>query len=128
MRGVNQDPADDRREFRKAGATLPNSQNDGSAASFYIRNRGRVLGPFSVERLKALRARGQFSRVHEVSQDGNSWQPATTLGVLFGEAETSGPQEAWNSQNSPSQTASDSPSPAAASQAPGATWFYNVGG
>jgi hypothetical protein len=51
--------------------------------AYFIRNRGRVLGPFSVDRLIALRARGQFSRVHEVSTDRTNWSPGSSLDHLL---------------------------------------------
>ena len=50
---------------------------------FYIRNRGRVLGPFSIDKLRSLRARGQFSRVHEVSTDRITWSAGSSLDHLF---------------------------------------------
>ena len=50
---------------------------------YFIRNRGRVSGPFSVDKLIALRARGQFSRAHEVSTDRTNWSPGTTLDHLL---------------------------------------------
>ncbi|HEY2252208.1 MAG TPA: DUF4339 domain-containing protein [Planctomycetaceae bacterium] len=51
--------------------------------TYFIRNRGRVLGPFTVDKLKSLRSRGQFSRVHEVSTDRTSWSPGSSLDHLF---------------------------------------------
>src|SRR5437879_3266411 len=53
------------------------------AGQWYARIRGRVLGPLSLEQLRALRDSGQFRRFHEVSPDQQSWAPATTLGELF---------------------------------------------
>jgi hypothetical protein len=50
---------------------------------YYTRFRGTILGPYSVEKLKALRARGQFSRIHEVSTDRKSWSPASSIDDLF---------------------------------------------
>jgi hypothetical protein len=49
----------------------------------YIRVRGRVLGPYDREKLKSLASRGQFSRLHEVSGDGVSWQRAAAFPDLF---------------------------------------------
>lgn len=59
--------------------------------AYFIRNRGRVLGPFSIEKLKSLRARGQFSRVHEVSTDRVTWSPGSSLDHLFAIASPAGP-------------------------------------
>jgi|GEM_PF-1473883 len=54
-----------------------------SGKALYIRVRGKVLGPFSLEDLRSLRDRGQFRRFHEISEDRRSWAPATSLGELF---------------------------------------------
>lgn len=58
-------------------------ENNDTTSKYFIRSRGKVLGPFTVERLKTLHARGQFSRVHEVSTDRKSWQPAGHLIDIF---------------------------------------------
>jgi hypothetical protein len=57
------------------------------------------VGPYTVEKLKALRARGQFSRVHEISTDQKNWSAAASLEELFivpvaGSVSGSGPQQA----------------------------------
>lgn len=49
----------------------------------YIRIRGRVYGPYDQEKLQLLALRGQFGRIHEVSQDGVDWLSASTYGELF---------------------------------------------
>lgn len=54
-----------------------------TATPLYIRSRGKVLGPFSSEQLQLLRDRGQLRRFHEVSQDRQTWVPATSLTDLF---------------------------------------------
>jgi len=51
--------------------------------NYYIRVRGRVRGPYNMARLKLLHARGQLSRVHQVSTDGQAWVSASTLGQVF---------------------------------------------
>lgn len=50
---------------------------------FYTRVRGRVQGPFTVERLRLLAKRGRFGRHHHVSTDGVSWRPAAEFPELF---------------------------------------------
>src|SRR5579883_2361016 len=55
-----------------------------SEKRLYVRVRGRVIGPFSLAQLKALRERGQFHRFHEISEDRKRWVSATTLDELFG--------------------------------------------
>ncbi len=53
---------------------------------YYIRLRGRVQGPFDAEKLRQLARRGQFSRMHEVSPDGQQWSPASQQPELFAPA------------------------------------------
>lgn len=57
---------------------------------WYVRNRGRVLGPFAWSQLEAMRDRGQLARFHEVSRDRRSWTSAASLAGLFpgGEKQT----------------------------------------
>ena len=49
----------------------------------YIRVRGRVLGPYDPEKLQSLAQQGQFSRMHEVSEDGVTWVKAMNYPELF---------------------------------------------
>jgi hypothetical protein len=51
--------------------------------SWYVRARGRVLGPFTWSQLQSLRDRGQLARFHEVSRDRQSWVGADSLAGLF---------------------------------------------
>jgi GYF domain 2/Domain of unknown function (DUF4190) len=53
------------------------------AGDWYVRSRGRVLGPFSRAQLESLRDRGQLARFDEVSQDRRSWTGAAGLPQLF---------------------------------------------
>ena len=39
-------------------------------ARYYIRNRGKRMGPLDVEKLHAMARRGRFGRHFEVSRDG----------------------------------------------------------
>jgi hypothetical protein len=50
---------------------------------YYIRERGRVVGPFSVAMLKEMRRRNQLARFHLVSGDGRTWVRAETLEEVF---------------------------------------------
>jgi hypothetical protein len=50
---------------------------------WYVRARGRVLGPLSWSQLRSLRDRGQLARFHEVSQDRQNWVGADSLAGLF---------------------------------------------
>lgn len=51
--------------------------------NYFIRVRGRVRGPYDIARLKLLHARGQFSRVHQISSDGQHWVSAASLHDVF---------------------------------------------
>lgn len=95
-----------------------------SNATYFIRVRGRILGPYDVAQLKTLRARGQFSRANEVSTDRQAWQSAGTIEHLFASpAKTDKRQEA-----SPDSVAAPSrPAPATATRTDAAGWYYAVG-
>src|SRR5262245_45541798 len=56
-------------------------------AKWYVRIRGRTLGPFTGAQLESLRDRGQLARFHEVSQDRQTWSSAGGLPQLFPMAE-----------------------------------------
>jgi hypothetical protein len=56
---------------------------DDAAESWYVRARGRILGPLSWAQLQALRERGQLARFDQVSRDRQSWAAADTLERLF---------------------------------------------
>ncbi|TWT91844.1 GYF domain-containing protein [Neorhodopirellula pilleata] len=53
------------------------------SAAFYVRIRGRVHGPIDRAKLDTLVARGQLSRIHEISGDGQNWRPAAAMPELF---------------------------------------------
>lgn len=44
------------------------------ARSWYVRDRGREMGPLSVEQLLDMRDRGQIQSYHEVSTDRRTWR------------------------------------------------------
>lgn len=51
--------------------------------TYYMRVRGRIMGPFDQEKLQGLSRRGQLSRMHEVSTDGVTWTRAANFPELF---------------------------------------------
>jgi GYF domain 2 len=55
------------------------SQSETQTTSYYTRIRGKVHGPFEVEKLKKLYERGQFGRASEISVDRRAWQSASAL-------------------------------------------------
>lgn len=50
---------------------------------YFLRMQGRVTGPFTMEKLKALRIRGVFQPFHEVSTDKLNWTPASSISEIF---------------------------------------------
>lgn len=58
------------------------------SSQYYLKMRGKVRGPFSVEQLRRMTARGQFSRLHQVSIDKQTWESADELLSVFHEAKT----------------------------------------
>lgn len=61
-------------------------------ARYWIRNRGRVQGPFSEERIQGLLRRGRFNRHFHVSEDRKNWYPASEFPEFF--AGSGGPEPA----------------------------------
>ncbi|HZW35038.1 MAG TPA: GYF domain-containing protein [Isosphaeraceae bacterium] len=58
-----------------------------ASGRWYVRARGRVLGPLSWAQLRSLRDRGQLARFHQVSQDRHTWVGADSLAGLFSQTE-----------------------------------------
>jgi hypothetical protein len=52
-------------------------------ATFYVRNRGKVSGPFDTATLQKLVRRGVVSRIQEISQDRATWNRAGEYEDLF---------------------------------------------
>ncbi len=68
------------------------------SGGWYVRARGRVLGPFNWSQLESMRERGQLSQAHEVSQDRRSWIKATELSGLYAPA-VAGPSQPLTNAN-----------------------------
>jgi len=102
------------------------------ASTLFVRIRGRVLGPFDQEKLRSLAGRGQFGRMHEVSEDGVSWARASLYPELFraddGRTATSMPQAEATVDTgigvAPPAATVDMP----AAVPPSPLWFYELGG
>jgi hypothetical protein len=71
---------------------------------YFVRFRGRVSGPFTLERLRGMAYAGQVSPIHEVSEDRATWAPATDVPGLLPSApdqpasapvETRPPEDRW---------------------------------
>ena len=84
--------------------------------TYYVRIRGKVMGPFPVHQLKGLKERGQLQAFHEVSTDRLNWFSASTVTEIFPSAE---PAPQASRSTSPASTGEPTPSsvsPAPASQ------------
>lgn len=105
-------------------------------SQYYIRIRGRVLGPFDELKLQNLALRGQFGRMHEVSLDGVAWERASQHQHLF--RNDPGPSDGAAAQVVPDEPATAASRTAAAPrggmQAPPepapqpADWLYSRNG
>lgn len=84
---------------------------------YYIRLRGKVLGPFTLTQLRSLRDQRKLSPFHEVSEDRISWVAASSMPDLFGTP--AGVQTAIQVSES------DPPAgPGPRGAAGGAAWYY----
>ena len=102
------------------------------SGEWYVRMRGRVLGPFNQSQLTSLRDRGQLADDHEVSHDRRSWIKAAELPGVFARAvepeshaqPSRGSQVEW-----PVAGPADEPAPGQyrAAAEPEASWFIARG-
>lgn len=94
----------------------------------YVRIRGRVQGPFELEKLQSLARRGQFSRAHQVSTDGATWRKASEFPELFAVADrlpavpAAGGLQTQSAQTQPAQARQTQTQTASAP-----TWYYAKG-
>ena len=51
--------------------------------NYFVRIRGRTLGPYSLDKLQQMVRKGQVGRTQEMSTDGESWAAATTFPEVF---------------------------------------------
>jgi hypothetical protein len=76
---------------------------------YYLRNRGRVTGPFDLEQIRRLYRLGQVARFAQVSADGRTWSDAVALPEVFRPA------------------GAPPPVPTGSSPPPVARWFFSQG-
>ena len=97
-----------------------------ASESWYMRARGRILGPFTLAQIVSLRDRGQLSQFHEVSNDRRSWMTAGQVPELFAGLGSVG---LGPEADAPIYSVADDPGigsrDAAVEPAPG--WFYALG-
>ena len=51
--------------------------------TWYVRIRGQINGPYTLDQLKSLCKQRKLGRAHEISEDGQTWQVAGKLQELF---------------------------------------------
>ena len=97
---------------------------------WYVRTRGRVLGPFNRSQLASMRDRGQLSQDQEISQDRRSWIKAAELPGIYSRAEEArARQPAAANTEWPAIALADEPGAGvvAATGATGSTWYVARG-
>ena len=62
--------------------------------AYYIKIRGRVIGPVDAKRLVAMIREGSVSRIHKLSTDGKNWRSASEFPKFFQAAAQSGKSSA----------------------------------
>lgn len=92
---------------------------------FYIRIRGRVLGPYDLEKLQSLARRGQLSRMHEVSSDTTTWVRASAHPELFVNEDIASMAVSQDGQNATHIPAPEDGQPRLTS---GQRWWYGKNG
>lgn len=99
------------------------SSDDGQS-SYYVRVRGKVLGPYTIKQLTMLRTRGQISQSNEVSTDGSTWESAAHLREVFETAPRSSGRE--RSDGTGFDLAKRQPE--ATPESPKGQWYYSLDG
>lgn len=52
-------------------------------SQYYVRWRGKIMGPFQISQLQSMLQRNQLTRHHEISDDRQNWCPAGQVPELF---------------------------------------------
>jgi|GEM_PF-3027265 len=107
---------------------MSSSNSSLETTQYYVRAKGKILGPFGIEALKSLRDRGRLSRVHEISTDRHTWQPAARFEQLFSTTRSARPSRAAVENTAEQSNAALQHEPATATPAPQADWFYSIDG
>lgn len=105
------------------------------AENYFVRVRGRTLGPYDLDTIRQMARRAQIGRSHEVSLDGASWASASAYPEIFERAEPSGgglgnesePEAKARNGADPLSSAAALGGPSSAAQ-PGTMWHYTIGG
>ncbi len=105
-----------------------------SESLYYVKVRGRTLGPLDTQRIRQLIQQGQVSRTNPMSTDNQDWKKASDFAELFQfRAAESRSSSAMSSASSGGGTATGSASAADPSgvfpppDAATSGWYYSVG-
>ncbi len=86
---------------------------------YYVRSAGRVEGPFDVARLQRMRLQGRLSTIHQISADGKTWHPMSTLAEVSGTSNSIRPLV-----NAASSVQSASTQPVSTDWSATTEWYY----
>lgn len=104
--------------------------------AYFVKIRGRTLGPFDVPRIRQMIQQGQISRINPVSADGHQWQKAGEFASLFqaegGQSRTADVRSASSDQAAANRTTVESANreasgPKAEPSSQTGTWYYSIG-
>lgn len=102
--------------------------------SYFVRVRGRTLGPYDIETIRLMVRRAQVGRSHDVSHDGASWMPASTFPEIFERPQpaVSGLDVGQPVEPDPPMRMPDAPAAAGSYSASGGgtniLWHFTMGG
>lgn len=99
---------------------------DSDGTMLYVRFRGRVQGPYDRSQLQTLARRGKFTRLHEVSTDGQDWERATNHPELFAPTEST-KSRAEHESYELEESVEPASAPPQAPSSSGAQWHYTSG-
>jgi GYF domain 2 len=94
----------------------------------FVRIRGHVQGPYQMDKLRSLVKRGQLSRMHEVSSDGNIWKQASEFPELFKTSSMKTVADHAISSGANNSPQSDVPELEPPVAGPRGSWYYATGG
>jgi TM2 domain-containing membrane protein YozV len=98
--------------------------------SYWVRYKGRSIGPYALDRVRQMVRKGQVGRSHDVSTDGASWVPATSFPEIFEPPAAFAPTVAQAAATAVAQPQPIAVAPVteAGPPAEAAIWYYAVDG
>jgi hypothetical protein len=103
------------------------------ADSYYVRYRGRTVGPYTLVQSQQMARKGQLARTSEVSTDGQSWSQAASYPEIFEPPASSrsltGSSSPFSLEADPFVTSTPvTPSPLQAAAKSTSEWYYTSEG